>query len=71
MGKARRGTTARKQTKAAGRRKQVKEKAAALNEPINSRERMIMAMAEIGYVSLSPFSVNNSNILMLIEIIFD
>ena len=41
MGKARRGTTARRQTKAAGRRKQVKENAAALNEPINSRERMI------------------------------
>jgi len=30
---------------------------------------MIMAMAEIGYVSLCPFYDNNSNILLLIEII--
>jgi len=69
MGKTRKRTTARKQAKAAGRKKQEKENAATLNEPINSRERMIMAMAEIGYVSLCPFYDNNSNILLLIEII--
>ena len=41
MGKARKGKTPRKQTKVAGRKKkQVKENAAALNEPINFRERM-------------------------------
>ena len=46
MGKARTGMTTRKQTKAAGQKKnkQVKEDAAALNEPLNFRERMIMAM---------------------------
>ena len=46
MGKARKGMTSRKQTKVAGTKKkeQVKENAAALNEPINFRERMIMAM---------------------------
>ena len=41
-----------------------KENAAALNEPINFRERMIMTMREIRYVSLSPFYDNNSNNLL-------
>ena len=34
--------------------KLVKENAAASNEVINFRERMIMAISEIGHVSLSP-----------------
>ena len=46
MGKATKGTTARKQTKAARREKQ-----------INFRERMIMAISEIGHVSLSPLII--------------
>ena len=37
-----------------GKNKSVKESAAASNEPINSGERMIMAISEIGHVSLSP-----------------
>ena len=55
MGKATKGKTAGKQTKAAsGKNKLVKENTAASNEPINFRERMIMAISEIGHVSLSP-----------------
>ena len=34
--------------------KLVKENAAASNEPINFREKMIMAISEIGHVSVSP-----------------
>ena len=44
MGKARKGTTTSKQTKAAGQKKQVKENMVALSDPINLRERMIMAL---------------------------
>ena len=40
-------------------------RAAALNEPINFRERMIMAISEIGHLSLFPLTI------MLIEIISD
>ena len=56
MGKATKGTTAGKQTKAARReKKQVsKRNAAASNEQINFRGRMIMVISEIGHVSLSP-----------------
>ena len=54
-----------------GKNNLVKENAAASNEPINFRERMIMAISEIGHVSLSPLILTNSDILMLIEIIFD
>ena len=56
MGKATKGSTARKQTKTAGREKNklVKENASASNEPIN---RMIMAISEIGHVSLSPLII--------------
>ena len=45
MGKARRGTSTRKETKVAGRKKKtVKVNTATLNEPINlSEEGMIMA----------------------------
>ena len=54
MRKATKGMTARKQTKAARQEKQVsKENAAASNELINFRERMIMAISEIGHVSIS------------------
>ena len=54
MGRATKGKTAGKQAKAAsGKNKLGKENAAASNEPINFRERMIMAISEIGYVSLS------------------
>ena len=56
MRKATKGTTARKQTKAARwENKVVKENAAASNEPINLRERMIMAISELGHVN------NNNN----------
>ena len=45
---------ARKQTKAARWEKQVnKRNAAASNESINFRDRMIMTISEIGHVSLS------------------
>ena len=58
MGKARKGTTARKQTKAARwKKKLVKENAAASNEPMNFRETMIMGLSENGYVSLSPMII--------------
>ena len=40
-----------------GKNKLVKENAAASNEPINFRERMIMAISEIGHVSLSPLII--------------
>ena len=40
-----------------GRNKLVKENAAASNEPINFRERMIMAISEIGHASLSPLII--------------
>ena len=40
-----------------GKRKLVIENAAASNEPINFRERMIMAISEIGHVSLSPLII--------------
>ena len=40
-----------------GKNKPVKENAAASNEPINSRERMIMAISEIGHASLSPLII--------------
>ena len=63
MGKARKGTTARKQN-AAKENDPTKENAAALNEPINFKERMIMTMREIRYVSLSPFYDTNSNNLL-------
>ena len=49
--------------------KLVKENTAASNEPINFRESMIVLISEIGHVSLSPLVI--SDILMLIEIIFD
>ena len=35
----------------------VKENAAAPNEPIYSRERMVMAISEIGHASLSPLII--------------
>ena len=58
MGKASKGTTARKQTKVPRRENRlVKENAAASNEPINFRERMIMAISEIGHASLSPLII--------------
>ena len=63
MGETKKDTNAKKRTKTAGRRKLTKESAAASNELINYRKRMVMAMAEIQYVSLSPFFDNNSNIL--------
>ena len=40
-----------------GKNKLVKENAAASNEPINFREGMIMAISEIGHVSLSPLII--------------
>ena len=73
MWKITKGTTARKQTKAARRKNSssvVKDNAAASNEPINFRERIIMAISEIR--ACVTFSLdNNGDILMLIEIIFD
>ena len=54
MGKATKGTTARKQTKVlGGKNKLVKENATASNEPINFRERMIIVNSETGHVSFS------------------
>ena len=48
----------------------VKDKATASNEPINFREKIIMAISEIRVCFT--FSLdNNGDILMLIEIIFD
>ena len=52
-----------------GKNKLVKKNAAASVEPINFRERMIMAISEIGHVLLSPLMT--SDIRMLIEIICD
>ena len=46
-----------------GKNKLVQENAAASNEPINFIERIIMAISEIGPVSLSL----HGDILMLIE----
>ena len=66
MGKARKGTTTRKQTKATGQKKQVKENAAALNEPINFRERMIMAMSTARKIG---FTLNL--ILIKVEVKYD
>ena len=40
-----------------GKNKLVRENAAALNELIKFRERMIMAISEIGHVSLSPLII--------------
>ena len=40
-----------------GKNKLVKENATASNEPTNLRERMIMAISEIGHVSLSPLII--------------
>ena len=60
MGKATKGTTARKQTKAARREKQ-----------INFRERMIMAISEIGHVSLSPLIIILIFCRISIKISFD
>ena len=40
-----------------GKNKSVKENAPASNEPINFRERMIMAISGIGHVSLSPLII--------------
>ena len=71
MGKATKGTAARMQTKVARREnKFVKENVATSNEPMNFRERMIMAISEIGHVSLSALIII-VDILKLIEIIFD
>ena len=53
MGKATKGTTAKKQTKAARREKQVtcsKKNEATSNEPMNFRVRMIMVISEVGHV---------------------
>ena len=48
----------------------VKENAAASNEPINFRERIIMAISEIQ--ACFTFSLDTiGDILILIEIIFD
>ena len=47
----------RKQKQLGWKNKLVKENAAASNEPINFRERMIMAISEIGHVSLSPLII--------------
>ena len=59
MGKATKGTTAGKQTKVARRENiLVKKNAAASNEPINFREKMIMAISEIGHVSLFPLIIS-------------
>ena len=58
IGKATKGTTARKQTKAARQEKQVSKRERLVSKKAtNSRERMIMAISEIGYVSLSPFMI--------------
>ena len=57
------GTTARKQTKlykSARRKNQVqyqKDNAAASNEPINFRERIIWRFQKFGHVSLSPLII--------------
>ena len=40
-----------------GKNKLVKENAAASNEPINFRERMIMVISKIGLVSLPPLII--------------
>ena len=58
MRKITKGTTARKQTKAARRKNQVLySKAAASNEPINFRERIIWRFQKFGHVSLSPLII--------------
>ena len=58
MGKATKRTTARKQTKRAGaENKYVKQNGAASNEPISFRQRMTMAISEIGNFSLSPLII--------------
>ena len=58
MGKATKGTTARKQlNRLGGKNKLVQENAAASNEPINFGERMIIAISENGHVSLSPLII--------------
>ena len=40
-----------------GKNQLVKGNAAASNEPMNFRKRMIMAISEIGHVSLSPLTI--------------
>ena len=51
-------TATRKQLKRLGRKnKLVKENATASNEPINFRERIIMAISEIKHVLFSPLIV--------------
>ena len=72
MGKATKGSTVPLESKLSrlgGKNKLVKENAAASNESINFRERMIMVISEIELVSLSPLII--SDIMILIEIIFD
>ena len=73
MGKAKKGTTARKQTKTARQEKQVSKRMRQLqmnqNEPINFRE------SDYGdFINRACFTFslgNSSDILMLIEIILD
>ena len=56
MGKATRGTTTRKHTRQlSGKNRLVRESGAA--SKINFRERMIMAISEIGRVSLPPLII--------------
>ena len=59
MRKITKGTTARKQTKAARRKNQVQylKDATASNEPINFRERIIWRFQKFGHVSLSPLII--------------
>ena len=60
MRKITKGTTARKLTKAAGRKIQVqyqKDNAAASSEPINFKERIIWRFQKLGHVSLSPLTI--------------
>ena len=58
MGKARMGKTARKQSRAARwEKKSAKENTAASKELKIFRETMILAISEIGYVSLSPLII--------------
>ena len=59
MRKITKGTTARKQTKAARRKNQVQylKDAAASDEPINFRERIIWRFQKFGHVSLSPLII--------------
>ena len=46
-----------KLTRLGGKNKLVQENASASSEPINFRERMIMAISEIGHVLLSPLII--------------